>query len=426
MAHGAPDYHQNVLIMGNDGTNNKQVFVNADGKIINLIQGEYSGSPKTIALDENGKLITLIQGDYSGEPKTVALDENGNMSIYLAGSMPLKAPIFALQAIEDYSCVHSHSCHGYGTSTRDCVSYQSCLCLEIEASQASFVRFNEFANNLSHYNHVYVVIKSLTEDIDADLRIYCSDGAFRTYDLPIKTNWKRIHIDIDDFIEESGIFTRQLALYFQIYFPSMVSGYTIRINDILGSHKEYGNTDQQQAKIASSGAILTELSANYDNEIKKLQTDSSSNLKIDISAQSLSPLVNKPVKEQTRNTHIDLSSVVDDTDIFTISSSSGKIQGGGLRLNYLSSASNVKTAYIQIRIDGTTFAALTFSDMIDFGVSTSELYPIYKVSWDNATKIIIVGLRPGFSCTDEMVLTYRQGSANDDPNIRGEIQYYQS
>ena len=76
-----------TTIQGKYGDTLKIVAVDTDGQIVSVIKGtDASGNVVTILVDAAGKMLAVMQGDYAGTPKTLAVDSDGRMQAILYGT----------------------------------------------------------------------------------------------------------------------------------------------------------------------------------------------------------------------------------------------------------------------------------------------------------------------------------------------------
>ena len=424
MAHGAPDYHQNVLIMGNDGDNNKQVFVNSEGKIITLMQGQFEGVAQTIAVDGNGNITTLIQGEHEGTPKTVSLDENGNMSIQTYGEMSLLSPFRTIQKMEDGFCVDATNATIHGSKDFDYIYFNSSYYIQLKLIGTTYVRFDNFGFDISSMPYLYLLVKAEQQNITATFRLIQEDAAYRDYSLPITTAWQRLKIDVADYIDSSGTWNYGIVKQCQINFPDAGLAQDIIINGLLGSQVAIEANEKKQVRLGDNGGFLTELTAFYNNHIRTLQTDINSNLKTDIGAVSVG---NVPVKQKRYPLQVEYfldGSTQDNQVLFTFTNSAGCSNGGVIYINFGDSVTNFKTCAIELAVDGVYLNSPSIADMIYSAMDNKNVYPYYLISENSTSKVIKLGISPGWHWTTQLSWRFDLGDASNIPGIEMWFSYH--
>lgn len=188
--------------------------------------------------------------------------------------------------------------------------------------------------------------------------------------------------------------------------------------------KGWDGSDLQTIKCATSGELYILLSALYNSTIKPLKCDTNGNAFLNVKAQDLAEIINRPKYGAAHGEGADVT--VDPGETYTLYNISGKgiVYGGAVWTPNppVPTGVNQVDSSVTVLADGEGLNAARFTYLNTLGLFLPTSMVTYLTAYDTTSHIYAVAITPGITFETSLKVQYIENNL-ENPSVGATLLY---
>jgi len=182
----------------------------------------------------------------------------------------------------------------------------------------------------------------------------------------------------------------------------------------------WDGTGVKPIKVLSTGELYAMLKCVYDSTVKDVKGDADGNLTLNLKAQDLAEIINRPKYGAAQRADVS-TSVPPDTTATLINITGKGMMYGGYEETTGDDTNNLDSP--QILIDGNNFFMECFSNLNSWHLGTEGGSPIVLIRYDTTQGLYGVDIKYGYTFESSCTLKYRNASGTSTAYINAALYY---
>lgn len=168
---------------------------------------------------------------------------------------------------------------------------------------------------------------------------------------------------------------------------------------------QYG-TELKILSVDEAGRLIAALKALYGTTAKDVQCDVNGNITLNIKAQDLSEIINRPKYGAANKLEAIVTVVAGTSTLLGTITGKGILYGGHL---WVQPSNAAPFDSLMLKIDGTTLLGSKFGHMHELSINKEHAAGVYELHYNHTLRHYCVGIMPGITFESEVEFYYSEG-----------------